>query len=88
MDTSANVLFYPQVPLSKTKPGKYTKFNELPAGANCIVAVATYDGYNQEDSIVLNRAALDRGLFRSTYYHTYQDKAERNAGRGDQVKLC
>lgn len=35
-----------------------------PAGINSIVAIASYTGYNQEDSVIMNRSAVDRGFFR------------------------
>lgn len=41
------------------------RFNELPAGINAIVAILSYTGYNQEDSIIMNQSGIDRGLFRS-----------------------
>lgn len=43
----------------------YFRFNELPAGINAIVAILSYSGYNQEDSVIMNQSAIDRGLFRS-----------------------
>jgi DNA-directed RNA polymerase II subunit RPB2 len=43
----------------------------LPYGENAIVALAIYSGYNQEDSILLNDNALRRGMFHTTYYHSY-----------------
>lgn len=33
-------------------------------GINSIVAIASYTGYNQEDSVIMNRSAVDRGFFR------------------------
>ena len=33
-------------------------------GINSITAIATYTGYNQEDSIIMNESAIDRGFFR------------------------
>ena len=50
------------------------KSDELPTGINIILAIACYTGYNQEDSIIVNKGALDRGLFRSTFYKTYSDQ--------------
>lgn len=29
------------------------------------MAIASYTGYNQEDSVIMNRSAVDRGFFRS-----------------------
>ena len=33
-------------------------------GINAIVAIASYTGYNQEDSVIMNASAIDRGLYR------------------------
>jgi DNA-directed RNA polymerase II subunit RPB2 len=73
-DTLAHVLHYPQKPLVTTTFMKYMRFKELPAGINAIVAIATYTGYNQEDSIIVNKGALDRGLFRSEFLKTYVEQ--------------
>lgn len=73
MDTTANVLFYPQKPLCETKALNYMSFRELPAGQNAIVAIACYSGYNQEDSLIMNQSSIDRGLFRSTNYRSYTE---------------
>jgi len=75
MDTLANVLYYPQKPLVVTKPMKYLHFEELPSGCNAIVAIACYTGYNQEDSIMINQSAIDRGFFRSVFFRCYNDRA-------------
>jgi DNA-directed RNA polymerase II subunit RPB2 len=75
MDTLAHVLYYPQKPLVITKPMKYLHFEELPSGTNAIVAIACYTGYNQEDSIMMNQSAIDRGFFRSVFFRCYNDKA-------------
>ena len=39
-------------------------------GINAIVAIASYTGYNQEDSVIINSSAIDRGLFRYMYIFT------------------
>lgn len=33
-------------------------------GINAIAAIASYTGYNQEDSVIMNASAIDRGLYR------------------------
>jgi DNA-directed RNA polymerase II subunit RPB2 len=77
MDTMANILYYPQKPLATTRSMEYLKFRELPAGQNAIVAILCYSGYNQEDSVIMNQSSIDRGLFRSMYYRSYQDVEKR-----------
>ncbi|KAK0418556.1 hypothetical protein QR680_013636 [Steinernema hermaphroditum] len=74
MDTLAHVLYYPQKPLVTTRSMEYLRFNELPAGINAIVAILSYTGYNQEDSIIMNSSGIDRGLFRSVFYRSYRDQ--------------
>jgi len=73
MDTLAHVLYYPQKPLVTTRSMDYLRFSELPAGINSIVAIATYTGYNQEDSVILNSSAVDRGFMRSVFMRSYKD---------------
>jgi len=79
MDTLANVLYYPQKPLVTTRPMEYLHFRELPAGQNVIAAIACYSGYNQEDSVILNQSAIDRGLFRSVFYRSYHSELKKES---------
>lgn len=87
-DTFAHVLHYSQKPLINTKMMKYLNFDSLPNGNNVIVAIATYSGYNQEDSIIINQSAIDRGLFSSTFYRTYKDEEQKNQLTGDEDIFC
>ncbi len=78
IDTMSYLLHYPQRPLVGTKYMDYIGNNELPAGANLIVAIATYTGYNQEDSIIINKSAIERGLFNVTYFKSIIDDEDEN----------
>ena len=80
MDTLAHVLYYPQKPLVTTRAMEYLRFRELPAGINSIVAIMSYTGYNQEDSVILNASAIDRGFFRSVFYRSYKDSEVKRMG--------
>ncbi|KAJ6361545.1 hypothetical protein OIU78_002055 [Salix suchowensis] len=75
VDTLFHQLHYPQRPLFRTmisdclgKPGYPFGHNavlpkpELFNGQNAIVAVNVHLGYNQEDSLVMKRASLERGF--------------------------
>ncbi|KAK8798854.1 hypothetical protein WA158_007938 [Blastocystis sp. Blastoise] len=79
LDTMGHVLWYPQRPLVGTKAMDQLKFRELPAGINCCVAICTYSGYNQEDSLIVNQSSIDRGLFRSMFFRTYTDEESSEA---------
>ena len=48
---------------------------------NAIVA-AYYSGYNQDDSVIINKSAVERGLFNSSYFETY-DTEEVSDTRGE-----
>merc|ERR1712100_297332 len=76
MDTLAHVLYYAQSPLVTTHSMEYMHFRFLPAGINAIVGIMVYGGYNQEDSVLFNHIAVDRGLFRSMFYRTFNDVEE------------
>jgi DNA-directed RNA polymerase II subunit RPB2 len=71
-------LFHPQIPLVHTRMAKYTNMLNLPSGENVIVAIACYTGYNQEDSIIINRSSVDRGLLRAAYFTKYHDVIQKN----------
>lgn len=76
MDKMGVVLNYGQIPLIKSKYLKYVNREEHPNGVNTIVAIAAFTGYNVEDAILVNKGALDRGLFRTTYLTSYESKEE------------
>ena len=86
-DTFSHILSYPQKPIINTKMMKYMNIDKMPNGINVIVAIATYGGYNQEDSIIFNQSAIDRGLFSSTFYRTYKDEEKKNQLSGEEEKF-
>jgi DNA-directed RNA polymerase II subunit RPB2 len=79
VDAVAHVLHYPQVPLVSTLMHEALGFSQTPCSCNVMVAILSYTGFNQEDSVIFNRAALDRGLFRSTVLKSYKDE-EKGVG--------
>jgi DNA-directed RNA polymerase II subunit RPB2 len=77
MDIS-QVLYHPQTPLAITEGMKYNNMINLPNGENAIVAIMSYTGYNQEDSLIFNQAAIDRGIFRVDTLKKYFAEVEKN----------
>jgi len=77
MDIS-QVLHYPQVPIVTTKTMEYNNCLDLPYGENAIVAILSYNGYNQEDSMIFNQSALDRGFFRADTLKKYHSEIDKN----------
>jgi DNA-directed RNA polymerase II subunit RPB2 len=76
-DTTAKCLAYPTRPLFETQMNEILGLNELPAGSMVIVAIMTYTGYNQEDALIMNKASIDRGLFRQVIYKSYKSAQKR-----------
>ena len=77
-DGTMHVPHYSQKPLVQTVMDDLLHINEQPMGTNLIVAICTYTGYNQEDSVVFKRSFLDRGGMRSTKYTTHRDDERRS----------
>jgi len=78
LDTDVSILHYPQKPIVKSFV--YDTLNIHPAGQNLVVAIMTYEGYNLEDAIVLNKGSIDRGMGRSTYFRPYTSVELHYAG--------
>jgi DNA-directed RNA polymerase II subunit RPB2 len=87
MDTMGHVLNYPQKPLVNTRIGQILPSSNIPNGMNVIIAIGSYGGYNQEDSILFNRHAVDRGLFRSTFYRTYKEEEKKIQSSGQNERF-
>ena len=68
----------PSYPLVQTLGMSYLNTNKMPNGENCYVMIGVYTGFNQEDSLVFNQSALERGLFRSYNYKKYVDEIKKN----------
>ena len=86
-DALAHLLCYPQVPMVSSYMSKFYGVQDMPSGQNIIVAIMTYTGYNQEDSIMINRGSLERGLFRSVFYRTYKDEERKNQSSGEEERF-
>ena len=86
MDKTAYILTYPMRPLVDTRIMNIIQLNQIPSGSQVIVAIMTHSGYNQEDSILFNQSAIDRGLFQATILHTEKDEDKKI--HGDEEIRC
>ena len=86
-DTVVHVLNTPQRPLVGTKAAEMMGFNDMPSGVNCIVAIACYTGFNQEDSVILNYGAIQRGLFWATTYKTHSDEEKKQGYNSEMIGI-
>ncbi len=87
-DARAFLLYYPQVPIVNSVTYRTLNMKRHANGQNFVVALSTYYGYNMQDAVVLNKAAVDRGLGRSVFYRSYMDEERRYpGGQQDSFKL-
>ena len=86
-DALAHMLMYPNLPLVSPNMGKHYGAYSMPSGRNIVVAIMAYGGYNQEDSIMINKGSLDRGLFQSVFFRTYKDEEKKNQSSGEEERF-
>jgi len=85
VDTKSNVLIYPQIPLIKTHVNDILKDEDHPGGQNVVIAVISYMGYNMDDAIILNKSSIERGLFWSYLFRTYEAEKKRYMGGQEDI---
>lgn len=88
MDTVSNILFHPERPLVTTRLAPYVHTNELPYGQNIVLAFGIYTSYNEEDAIIMNQSALDRGLFHALSLKTYKSEERKHNVSVAEEKFC
>ncbi len=80
IDTDRNLLINPQRPLVQTFIYDLFDFEKHAAGQNLTVAIMSFEGYNMEDGLILNKSSVDRGLQRSFYYKKYSTSEVKYPG--------
>ncbi|MBI5036303.1 DNA-directed RNA polymerase subunit B [Candidatus Micrarchaeota archaeon] len=85
-DTLAHLLHYPQQPLTQTRAYRTLENYKRASGQNFVVAILSYEGFNMNDAVVVNKSAIDRAMARSTFYRTYNTEERRYPG-GQKDKI-
>ena len=87
-DTRMHVMHYPQQSIVGTRSMKTTNFAQRPGGQNFVVAILSHHGYNMQDAVVMNRAAVERSLGRSSFIRTYNaENKQFPGGQKEQIEV-
>jgi DNA-directed RNA polymerase beta subunit len=79
VDKEGFLQYHCEIPLVKTLANDFVH----PNGQNCIMAIDIYSGYNQEDSLIMNQGAIDRGLFDGGHLTFEMSELEKNEQFGN-----
>ncbi|CAB9507491.1 polymerase II subunit RPB2 [Seminavis robusta] len=87
MDGLIYTTVYPQKILVKSRTLDLIEFDNIPGGQNACIAVMSYTGYDIEDAVILNKAAIDRGYGRCMVFKKHQTSVRRYAN-GAMDRTC
>lgn len=74
MDKGVSLQHYCQKPIVSTLSDQYISY---PNGQIPMVALQLYNGWGQEDSIIVNRNSIHTGMFSVSFYDYYEGTLER-----------
>lgn len=86
-DTTARTMVEPGVPTVATSTHEMFGLDEYPQGQQVIVAITTYGGTNQEDAIIFNQDAVERGMFNMAVYYGYSNLVCQTKNRQEKIML-
>lgn len=77
-EAEVTVLNYGENPLLMSRYMDYVNGSQQPYGNNLVIAVMALNGYNSDKGIIINEASMQRGLFTSNFYKTFESLEETN----------
>lgn len=86
-DNVQKTMMYPQRSFFRTSLEDYIGSDTMPSGQNIIIALTTNYGSNQEDSVVVNKGSVDRGLFRMIIFFSYKNEILPTKGFDGAVEI-
>lgn len=86
-DNQVHVLCYGQAPIVRTLYYDYLADGQMGYGQNLILAIGSFTGYNQDDGILMNADSFARGMFRSTFYRSYEAFEEDDPMTNNKTRI-
>ena len=86
MDRTSYLINYGMKPLVETRLMNMLQLSNMPSGNQIIVAIMTHSGFNQEDSILVNKSSINRGMFQATIYHTEKDDDGKKINGEEEIR--
>lgn len=87
-DNQVHVLCYGEAPLVRTIYYDYVADGQIGYGQNLILAIGSFTGYNQDDGIVMNADAVERGMFRNMTFRSYEAFEEEDPKDGTESRIA
>lgn len=88
MDMDVNLLHTPQIPIVQSITHEISNYHKHPSGQNLVIAIISYEGYNMEDAIIINKSSIERGLGRSSYYRpAIVEELRYSGGLVDEISI-
>lgn len=79
IDKHAFLQYYCETPQITTMANNYL----YPNGVNAIIAIASYGGFNQEDSLCLNKSSAERGIYEGLHFNFSKTELENGEHFGN-----
>lgn len=84
VDNKVYRIITPQIPLVRNQAQDTFNMDDYPTGANAVVAVISYTGYDMEDAMIINKGAYDRGFGNGHVYTHYVIELAKEAPPGSR----